>query len=60
MTKMVKKRVKGVHISKLTNLFFGIALGFLIGYKGGTWNLILAAIAIIITIILAVVYKNKE
>ncbi|MEK6945937.1 MAG: hypothetical protein AABW63_04055 [Nanoarchaeota archaeon] len=51
---------KGVEINKLTNLFLGIALGFLMGYRGGTTNLILAVCAIVITIILAVVYKNQK
>ncbi|MFH1327222.1 MAG: hypothetical protein ABIH59_03805 [archaeon] len=57
---MVKKRGNKIGITKLTNLFFGIALGFLIGYKGGTWNLIFAGIAIIITLVLAIIYKNKK
>ncbi|MEK6917947.1 MAG: hypothetical protein AABW51_03280 [Nanoarchaeota archaeon] len=51
---------KGIEINKLTNLFLGIALGFLMGYRGGTTNLVLAVCAIIITIILAVVYKNRK
>jgi uncharacterized membrane protein len=51
---------KGIEINKLTNLFLGIALGFLMGYKGGTANLVLAVCAIVITIILAIVYKNQK
>ena len=56
----MKKSGKNMGVSKLTNLFLGIALGFIIGYRGGTANLILAAIAIVITIILAVIYKNQK
>jgi hypothetical protein len=64
--RVTKKKVKElinthpVGISKLTNLFLGITLGLLIGYGGGKLNVTFAIIAIIITIILAVIYKNEK
>ncbi len=59
---MPKKRGKDkpVGISKLTNLFLGIALGTLIGYYGGTPNLIIAGIAILIIVILALIYGKEK
>ncbi len=56
----MKKSDKNIQISKLTNLFFGIAIGFGLGYKGGTVNLVIAAIFIAVTIILAFVYKIQK
>jgi len=57
---MTKKRgkEKPLKISKLTNLFLGIALGTLIGYYGGTPNLIIAGIAVVVIIILAIIYSR--
>ena len=55
-----KKEGKGIKISKLTNLFFGIAIGFGLGYRGGKLNLIVAGIFILVTIILAFMYKNQK
>lgn len=62
---MAKKRGKAkpdkpVGISKLTNLFLGIALGTLIGYYGGTPNLVIAGIAVVIIIILASMYGKER
>jgi len=60
-SKMPKKSVKKpVKISKLTNLFLGIALGTLIGYYGGTPNLIIAGVAIVVIILLAIIYRNER
>jgi hypothetical protein len=56
----MKKGENSVRISKLTNLFLGIALGTIIGYWGGTTNLWLAGIAIVIAIVLAIIYKNQR
>ena len=55
-----EERKRPVKINKLTNLFLGIALGTLIGYYGGTPNLIIAGIAILVIIILAITYKNEK
>ncbi len=51
---------KQVKISKLTNLFLGIAIGFGLGYRGGTLNLVICVAFIIITIILALIYRNQK
>jgi len=56
----MKRGNKTIRISKLTNLFFGIAIGFGLGYRGGTLNLIISLAFVIITIILALIYKNQK
>lgn len=56
----MEKRQKKIGISKLTNLFLGIAIGFGLGYKGGTINLIISLAFIVITIILALIYKKEK
>lgn len=57
---MAKRGSKGMKISKLTNFFFGIAIGFGLGYSGGTFNLIVSAIFIIIAVILALIYRSEK